>query len=285
MTSTPQPPTLVQAVAHSRRSHPAALPRTGGPRMTDPDGAEVASASRPSGDGLQDVECQQYRRRAPELALGVMCGRERAAMLSHLQRCGRCQDRVSGFAVTAMRLVELVPEMEPPAGFEQRVLAAIATAPAPVPLGTPSERLATGSVPAFPDAVTSDPDGPTQTVAEPRLMRVETSVRTQESTSSGRWGVRRQLAAGAVLAGACAVLMTGGGLATSGPAPSPCLTTTTQIGNGNALAWSEQPAQRLSIGRPGQRHHYQRLLDGWYYLLDQQRPDDRQLPFGRSAAK
>jgi hypothetical protein len=55
-------------------------------------------------------------------------------------------------AVTAARLVELVPEVDPPAGFEQRVLAAIAAASVPVPEESPAEGSAPGKVSGFPAA-------------------------------------------------------------------------------------------------------------------------------------
>lgn len=87
----------------------------------------------PDGLAAPDTECARSQQRAPELALGVLCGRERAEMLVHLQQCGRCQDRVSQLAVTAERLIELVPEVEPSPGFEHRVLAAIAAASGPAP--------------------------------------------------------------------------------------------------------------------------------------------------------
>ena len=46
-------------------------------------------------------------------------------MLSHLQRCGRCHNTVREFATVAQHLVGLVPEVDPPPGFAQRVLAAL----------------------------------------------------------------------------------------------------------------------------------------------------------------
>jgi hypothetical protein len=79
-----------------------------------------------------ELSCAQCDELAPELALGVLGGRERADAIAHLSRCPRCQERVSALATTAAELVELVPEIDPPPGFEQRVIAAI-TPPAPRP--------------------------------------------------------------------------------------------------------------------------------------------------------
>jgi hypothetical protein len=74
---------------------------------------------------MTELRCAQCHELASELALGLLSGRERADAIAHLSRCPRCQDEVSALATTAAQLVELVPETDPPPGFEQRVLAAI----------------------------------------------------------------------------------------------------------------------------------------------------------------
>lgn len=79
---------------------------------------------------MVELSCQQCRDHAAELALGVLCGRQRAEVLAHLHRCGSCEDLVSELAGTVDRLIELVPGAEPPAGFEQRVITAV-IAPSP----------------------------------------------------------------------------------------------------------------------------------------------------------
>jgi len=68
--------------------------------------------------------CAQLREVAPELALGVLGGAERAEALIHVNECARCQALVNEFTEVADALPMLVPEHEPPAGFEQRVLSA-----------------------------------------------------------------------------------------------------------------------------------------------------------------
>jgi hypothetical protein len=74
---------------------------------------------------MAELSCEQCRELAAELALGVLGGRERAEALAHLSRCPRCQDTVSAMTATVGRLVELLPEADPPTGFDQRVIAAI----------------------------------------------------------------------------------------------------------------------------------------------------------------
>ena len=75
---------------------------------------------------MSELTCQQCRELATELALDVLPGRERAVALAHLDGCTSCRDTVSALTHTADRLVELLPDAEPPAGFEQRVMTGLA---------------------------------------------------------------------------------------------------------------------------------------------------------------
>jgi len=74
---------------------------------------------------MAELSCDQCNELTAELALGVLGGRERAEALAHLSRCARCQDTVSAMTATVGRLVELLPEADPPPGFDQRVIAAM----------------------------------------------------------------------------------------------------------------------------------------------------------------
>jgi hypothetical protein len=74
---------------------------------------------------MTELTCQQCRELAAELALDVLTGRERAQALAHLDDCTSCRDTVSALTVTADRLIELLPNAQPPAGFEHRVMAAL----------------------------------------------------------------------------------------------------------------------------------------------------------------
>jgi hypothetical protein len=66
--------------------------------------------------------CAQFRDVAPELALGVLGGAERAEAIIHANGCARCQALVTELTEVADALPLLAPEHEPPPGFEQRVL-------------------------------------------------------------------------------------------------------------------------------------------------------------------
>jgi anti-sigma factor RsiW len=67
--------------------------------------------------------CTAVRLAAAELALGILVGSERAAVLAHLETCAECRAEVQSFAAATDALFQLAPEADPPAGFEVRLLA------------------------------------------------------------------------------------------------------------------------------------------------------------------
>lgn len=69
--------------------------------------------------------CALTRERAEELALGILDGAERAEVLRHVNECASCQAFVHELAEVADALPHLAPDVEPPPGFEHRVLAAM----------------------------------------------------------------------------------------------------------------------------------------------------------------
>jgi hypothetical protein len=71
---------------------------------------------------LNKMGCDGFADVTAELALGVLTGRERAEALAHLDRCAACQENVRRLTVTGEGLVRLLPAVEPPPGFETRVL-------------------------------------------------------------------------------------------------------------------------------------------------------------------
>jgi hypothetical protein len=83
---------------------------------------------------LNEMGCQEFSDVAAELALGVLTGRERAQALAHLDRCASCREEVGQLTATGEGLLGLLPSVEPPAGFETRVMDRLGlTAPAPSP--------------------------------------------------------------------------------------------------------------------------------------------------------
>jgi hypothetical protein len=77
------------------------------------------------------MRCEDFHDLAPEIALGIADGRERAAALSHLEGCPDCRRKVERLSGVADELLMLAPEREPPAGFESGVLERIGTRPQP----------------------------------------------------------------------------------------------------------------------------------------------------------
>lgn len=72
------------------------------------------------------LDCAQLRDLAPEVALDVLGGAVRAEAFVHLDECVGCRCYVSELVETVDALPLLVAEAEPPIGFEQRTLAAMA---------------------------------------------------------------------------------------------------------------------------------------------------------------
>ncbi len=72
-------------------------------------------------DDLRERGCEQYENELAELALGVLTGRERARVLSHVESCPRCAEELEVLSRTADSVVMAAPEMEPPLGFEVRL--------------------------------------------------------------------------------------------------------------------------------------------------------------------
>lgn len=78
------------------------------------------------------MDCDAFSGASAELALGVLTGRPRAEALAHAETCPSCRETLRQLTVTGEELLPLLPEAEPPPGFETRVLERIgAGAPGP----------------------------------------------------------------------------------------------------------------------------------------------------------
>jgi hypothetical protein len=73
---------------------------------------------------MSEMDCAVFQDAAPELALGILTGPDRAAALKHMERCASCQAEVALLAAAADRLLDLVPARGAPDGFESRMAAA-----------------------------------------------------------------------------------------------------------------------------------------------------------------
>jgi anti-sigma-K factor RskA len=72
--------------------------------------------------------CAELREVAPDVALGLLTGEERATALAHLQGCEACRAEVASLAGTADEVLLAAPEVSPPPGFGRSVLARLAGA-------------------------------------------------------------------------------------------------------------------------------------------------------------
>ena len=147
---------------------------------------------------VNEMGCAEFADAAAELALGVLTGRERAQALAHLDQCEACRENVRQLTVTGEELVGLLPAIEPPAGFETRVMERLG-------LGAPAPGLA---------------PGPVRRVSPARRFRLKVAA----WIGGGGVSYPRRMLATAALAAAVIVAGLGGwGLhaATSSPAASP----------------------------------------------------------------
>jgi hypothetical protein len=69
------------------------------------------------------ISCAELRDIAPELALDVVDGRQRAEALAHLEACHACRNEVASLTQAAEEILVIAPSVEPSAGFADRVLA------------------------------------------------------------------------------------------------------------------------------------------------------------------
>lgn len=67
--------------------------------------------------------CEQIRDIAPEMALNITSGDDRAGVIAHISSCSKCRALVEDLSKTADAILLLGPEHEPPGGFESKVLA------------------------------------------------------------------------------------------------------------------------------------------------------------------
>ena len=67
------------------------------------------------------AQCHRYADGLAELALGIATGRDRAETLAHVGSCPACQAEMEQLALAADAMLEVIPGVEPPLGFEVRL--------------------------------------------------------------------------------------------------------------------------------------------------------------------
>ena len=72
---------------------------------------------------MSELTCTNVRDAAAEYALGILPAGERADVARHLLGCEECRNEVRELEEVGTELLGLVPDAEPPLGFDRRVLA------------------------------------------------------------------------------------------------------------------------------------------------------------------
>ncbi len=87
---------------------------------------------------MPELPCDDLRDLLPEAALDLLDEPTRGETLRHVGACPGCRHQFEQLVAAADQVMALAPEAEPPAGFEQRVLARLdAAAPRPVAVRSP----------------------------------------------------------------------------------------------------------------------------------------------------
>ncbi len=71
------------------------------------------------------ADCDRFEDDLVALALGTIAGRARADVIAHVASCPHCLAELDALSGATDYLLQLVPEKEPPLGFEVRVLTRI----------------------------------------------------------------------------------------------------------------------------------------------------------------
>ncbi|MDX6581849.1 MAG: hypothetical protein QOI10_1033 [Solirubrobacterales bacterium] len=74
---------------------------------------------------MTGADCPRLQELGPEIALGIADGADRAWALEHLADCPECRARIERLSALADELLLVAPGVEPPAGFEGRVVDSI----------------------------------------------------------------------------------------------------------------------------------------------------------------
>lgn len=74
---------------------------------------------------MNTLSCTQVAELADELALDALSGDERALALGHLEGCPACRALVDELSLAADELFFACPAVDPPVGFEDRVMAGV----------------------------------------------------------------------------------------------------------------------------------------------------------------
>lgn len=93
-----------------------------------------------SADTADPRQCELIQDELAELALGALDGRTRSEALEHVGSCPRCRATLEHLSGVTDSLLQLAPEVEPPLGFELRLVDKLHAADAENPPATERAR-------------------------------------------------------------------------------------------------------------------------------------------------
>jgi hypothetical protein len=196
------------------------------------------------------IDCAGLAEAAAELALGVLTGRERAQAIAHLDRCDNCREDVRQLMATSEGLLGLLPESEPPAGFETRVLDRMGLSVAA------AEGVAAGGEAA------GGENARVRRLWRPRPRRAPRAPRTPRTPRApGAWGARRLVAAAAVAVAVIGAGVAGWGMrAAIAPHPGSSATAQAQLNSAPLLTASGQNVGQVFISEGGKDQDSQQWM-------------------------
>lgn len=71
---------------------------------------------------MTDMSCTDVEQRATEYALGLLPAGQAHYVDSHLRQCPACRTEIDDIRLLGDQLLDLVPDAEPPLGFDRKVL-------------------------------------------------------------------------------------------------------------------------------------------------------------------
>ncbi|HET6874816.1 MAG TPA: zf-HC2 domain-containing protein [Acidimicrobiales bacterium] len=78
---------------------------------------------------MTELNCTQVEDSATEYALGILPPEDARAVSAHILSCPRCRAEVEDIRSLGDRLLELVPDVEPPLGLDDRIMARVSRRP------------------------------------------------------------------------------------------------------------------------------------------------------------
>ena len=120
--------------------------------------------------------CDEFREMAPDLALGLLAGDERAAAINHVAGCASCRRHLNAMVQVTDELLLLAPSIDPDIGFESRVVARLADQGAFAPATAGAAPATAGAAAVVPLASARRPASKRRRMARPWTVGIAAAV-------------------------------------------------------------------------------------------------------------